>query len=380
MKNWDDFLREGPGRRVTGGNRVTHLRDDNRAVRAIWRTLDSARERIWMSMYLLAPDAVGGGTLERLAAAARRGCDVRLVYDRLGSVHLRRRHLADLEAAGGRTGAFHRVWPPARDHGALGVRNHRKLILVDDEAALCGGMNLSEDFAGPQHGDWFFDDTVVFVRGPSVCDLAAVFLRTWQEVTGDPPEAPPTAPEETDGVRVEVLETDPRRPDTAMGEALRAALGRVQASCRIVTPYFVPAPWLSDALVAAVGRGVDVQVMTAGRSDSALARAAGRHHYGPLLRGGVQVFELFGRTLHAKSVALDGAFGLIGSYNLDRWTARHTLDLSLAVADETLARSLEDEFEAFKRDASAFTLARHKGRGWPTRIVHKAAAELAKVL
>lgn len=99
--SWSSFLTNvEPTHRVSTGNRLTHLRDEDRAVRAIWRAIDEAGERVWVSMYILAPDRVGHTTIERLAHASARGCDVRLLYDGVGSIRLRRRHLAPLEAAG----------------------------------------------------------------------------------------------------------------------------------------------------------------------------------------------------------------------------------------------------------------------------------------
>ena len=127
-------------------------------------------------------------------------------------------------------------------------------------------------------------------------------------------------------------------------------------------------------------RGADVQVMTAGNTDAPWARAAGRHCYGRLLRGGVRIFELYGRMLHSKTVTLDGAFCSVGSYNMDLWTSRHVLDVCLACVDAELARSLDEEFEVFKRNASEYTLRDYEKRGLPTRGLHWLSLQLSRVL
>lgn len=381
MDRWKDLMAvESQGRRVTDGNRVKHLKDDDRALHAFWRQIEQAQRRVWMSMYTIEPDAVGLGTLERLAAAAQRGCEVRLVYDFFGSIHLRPKHVEALRQHGGRATAFHRVWPPSRKHGAFGLRNHRKLLLIDDAVAFCGGMNLSEDYAGHEFEPWTFDDTVLRLEGPCVAELADIFLRTWKEELGEDGEAPPPMPPAPDGIRVDVLETDSRRPQTQLQETLERAIGNARQRCRIATPYFIPADWLAGALIDAAARGVDVQVMTAGRTDMPIARAAGRLCYGRLLRGGIRIFEHFGRVMHSKMASIDGCFGIVGSYNMDLWTSRHVLDVSVSFADAPLARSLEEEFESFKRNASEFTLAQYEKRGMPTRLVQWAALQLARTI
>src|SRR5690606_16491552 len=106
---------------------------------ALWKHIGEARRHVWVSMYLLAPDAVGLGTVERLAAAARRGCEVLLLYDHMGSSRLRAKHLQPLRDAGAQVAVFNRSRSLWRRTGRFGIRNHRKLVLIDGEAAVCGG-------------------------------------------------------------------------------------------------------------------------------------------------------------------------------------------------------------------------------------------------
>lgn len=378
---WRTFLTDvEPTRRVSPGNRVTHLRDDDRAVRAIWKSIEEAEERVWMSMYILAPDEVGLGTIERLADAADRGCDVCLTYDYVGSVRLRSRHLAPLSDAGGRHAPFHPLWPPWKRNGPPRIRDHRKLIIVDTRAALCGGLNLSDDYASDFGDEWIFDDTVVMIEGPAVHDLMEIFQTTWHEAAGRMVDLPPRPDAFEDGVHVQVLETDPRRPETRLRKMLDGAVARARHRCLLATPYFLPPDWLTDSLLEAAGRGADVRIVTAGRIDLPPVRGAARYAYGPLLEAGVRIYEMFGRVLHSKIVTIDGAFGTIGSYNFDRWTANHVLDVSIAVVSESLARSLEAEFDGLTRSATEFTPEDYRKRGIPTRTMHWLASRLVDIV
>lgn len=365
MSNWDSYLdQDAPDALVSDGNRVEHMPHDNTALEAMWKAIDAARERVWMSMFTLGADDVGFRTLDRLTDAARRGCDVRLVYDYIGSLGLKDRHLEPLRAAGGHAIAFDRVWPPWKKNGPLGIRNHRKLIIADD-TAFCGGMNLGTPYVHDSNdaNEVYFDDTSVRIHGPCVLDLASIIQHTWDDNTGEVLKLPERSPAYEDGIRVEVLQTDPRCPETRLIKVLGGAIERANQSCQITTPYFIPAQWLMDALKQARRNGADVQIITAGQTDARIARLAGHHCYGELLEIGIRIYEMHGRIIHTKKLTVDTTFCAVGSYNFDIWTSRHVLDASIATVSEDLARSFEKEFEEDRERCKEITLEQWKDRG-----------------
>jgi cardiolipin synthase len=269
---------------------------------------------------------------------------------------------------------FNRFWPPWKKQGRLTIRNHRKLIILDGTTAFCGGMNLSEEFAGDDYGEWVFDDTMVRLEGPCVRDLADVFMRTWRETTGNELPLPPRSEPLEDGAPIEVLETDPRRSETKLRRAISAAISQAEEQCYLTSPYFTPPPWLQTALLDAADRGVDVRILTAGDTDMRIARAAARHYYGPLLDRGVRIYEHLDRVLHSKTLMIDGLFGLVGSYNMDRWTSRHVLDVSVTTISAGLAAALETEFfDNLERSREISAEAWHD-RGPLTRLKQRAAS------
>jgi cardiolipin synthase len=379
MPNWEAFLHDATRRhagepRASAGNRLLHLIDDDRITQAVWDAIEDAQQRVWVSMYLLKPDRVGRGTIARLAQAAKRGVEVRLICDGFTSWDLTEQDLGPLRRAGGEVVYFHPVWPFQKEATPLGLRhfptrNHRKLFLIDGETALCGGFNLSEFYAGRAHGHFFFDDTVLRADGPVAHDLARVFARTWQEITGSAPPLPPRPAPHPEGARAAALETDSRR-DTPLAPFLVEAITRAEERCVFVTPFFVPPRPFYDALLGAARRGVDVRILTAGDTDRVVARWAGWHSYDALLGAGARIYEMKGRVLHSKTVTIDGAFGSVGSYNMDAWTTRHCLDLSVVFCDAGVAGSLEHEFRLGLKDADEVTLADVRARNPAVKALH----------
>lgn len=381
MSDWTDFLTDLHADRTSHGNDLRHLDVDHETIEAIWSGIEGADERAWMSMYTLGPDAVGRGTLARLAAAAHRGVDVRLIYDHVGSFALSDDALDPLRRAGGHVAAFHPVWPPWRARGEGWIRNHRKLLVLDGAAGFCGGMNLGHHFVHVQRdGRAQFDDTMVRIEGPAVHGLATLFSRTWEEATGEALSLP-ARPAAGDGdATVVVLETDPRRPETHLIATIGGAIRRARERVHITTPYFIPDVWLRDALQDALGRGVRVRILTAGRTDVALARLAGHAHYEPLLDAGAQLYEMQGRTIHTKKLTVDDAFCAVGSYNFDVWTSRHVLDASIATVAPALAASFEAEFADDLDHALPIDPDRWRTRGRVHRLAERAALVLARHL
>ncbi len=136
-------------------NDVTLFFDGSAAFRAMWEAIDGATWRVWLETYILGDDPVGRTTLAYATAAARRGCDVCILYDYAGSMRPPYDALAELEAAGGRVVVFHPLYgqfrAPWKWQWPL-FRTHRKLLIVDETAAFCGGMNTQADYAGPEVG------------------------------------------------------------------------------------------------------------------------------------------------------------------------------------------------------------------------------------
>ena len=149
----------------------------------------------------------------------------------------------------------------------------------------------------------------------------------------------------TPDVLVQILESNVARQRRAIQKALRLTLDRAVDHCYLTSPYFVPPRRLLRAIERAAKRGVDVRVLTAGRSDVPVVRIASRHLYARLLKKGVRIFELQPKALHAKIVTADGIYASVGSFNLDAWSWRRNLEVTVAMLDRRVTATLESQFE-----------------------------------
>lgn len=324
------------------GNELVLFVDGDDAFEAKLAAIHSATKRVWLEVYIFEPDPLGLKILAALTAAARRGVEVRLLVDALGTQNLKDIHLAPLRAAGGVVAVFNPFRfrsPPGRVLPFL-LRDHRKILLVDDNHGFCGGMNISVDYAGARHGNGRFRDTHVLLSGPGIRDLTEVFTRSWAHATREELPLWAIAPAKHEGSHLQILGSDRFVGRRRIQRAMHTAVTRAQRSVLLTTPYFVPPPKLLRALRRTARRGVDVRVLTAGISDVPIAAAAARHLYGSLLEDGVRVFELRKQTLHAKTAVVDGFYAHVGSFNLDPWSFERNLEVCAMTLDEGFAAAL----------------------------------------
>ena len=332
----------------SGGNRLDLLLDNEAAFRSKAEAVRGAERSVWAEYYIVEDDETGRAFLAALAERAAAGCDVRFLYDAVGSSGIPGEALDALRAAGGRAEAFLPV-NPLRRRWSTHLRNHRKLLVVDERIGFTGGMNVGDEYArgvfsGGVRKSRPWRDAHLRLEGPAVLDLSTVFAEDWTFAAGDrlvPSSVPLPFP---GGSVVAVVPSGPDQDANANAHIYFAALSGALERCWLTTPYFVPDEPTVRALCNAAYRGIDVRVLVPAESDVPLAQAAGRFFYGPLLRSGVRIFEYQPAVLHAKTVVVDGAWSLVGSANLDFRSFTLNFELGAIVFDRAFAARLEERF------------------------------------
>src|SRR5580692_5428625 len=334
-----------PGNRVVllgdpGASPAEPARDCDAAIKGLIEAFDAATEHIHLSFYIWLDDENGGRVADAISAAARRGVTCRVMADALGSrdfirgprwrqlreagVHL----LAALEDIP-RLGRF--------AAGRVDLRNHRKLVVIDNRIAFCGSQNCADPQFRPKakYAPWI--DILLRCEGPVVRQAQHLFLATWIAETGEDlyglPAAAPGPEQHQDGVVAQMFGTGPTTPGGQMSDSFVSALYAAEHELIITTPYFVPDQALLRALCAAPRRGVETTLVVPARNDSPLVAAACRSAYPDLLRCGVRLFEYPLGLLHTKSITVDGRMTLVGSANMDRRSLELNFENNLLVLD-----------------------------------------------
>ena len=338
----DDAFQRVAGAPRVPGNRLRVLSDARENYPAWLAAIESARRSVHLEMYIVHDDGIGRRFRDLLAAKARAGVTVRVLYDWFGSLRLIGGGMwAPLRAAGGEVRVAN---PPSLD-GVLGwvSRDHRKLLAVDGAEAFISGLCIGDAWIGdPARKVEPWRDTGVQLSGPAVADAEAAFAAAWS-LAGRPIPAG-TLPRREDipaagPVAVRVIPTSPEtaglyRMDLLVATAARQRLWLTDA-------YFMATLSYRQALCAAARDGVDVRLLVPHGSDVEWIANVSRTMYRALLEAGVRIFEWNGPMMHAKSAVADGRWTRIGSTNLNLSSWIGNWELDVAVEDEGVARVME---------------------------------------
>ena len=407
------------------GNDITIYHKGDDAFENMWDAIRNAKRRVYAETYIIEEDTKGKEFLYLLKDAAQRGCEVIFTFDPIGSTNFNPDCdlIKEIIQAGVCVEQFN---PPAQWTRTAPIRNHRKILVVDD-IAFTGGVNIGDHYCGPAvGGNGFFRDTHARVVGPAVADLERVFFSslhtnrhwlspqvrqtlaaftakfsklpssplgysaaltqgqgkkysaaafrqsmvdmktriaqsirdTYIQKTGDkasegsissdhqePPPSfeafPPHTPHE--GVFIQVLPSNGARRIRHIQRALHVVLGNCQSYCYITTPYFLPPVSLRNTMIQARRRGIDVRVLTSGKTDVPFMRFASRHIYPLFLKEGIRIYEMKDQALHAKIMAIDDIYCSVGSFNLDVFSNRN-LEVNLTMVDSELTHQIRDQF------------------------------------
>jgi cardiolipin synthase len=359
------------GNPLTAGNAVELLENGPATYAAMFAAIHAAHDSINVETYILDDDEIGQRFADAFIDAQRRGVQVALIHDSVGTLHTPHAYWDRLQAAGVKVLEFNPVNPVTAKAGwDVNRRDHRKLMIVDGETAFLGGLNISGVYSGRSSGagssagsggdrrqlPW--RDTDLRVRGPVVADLQKMFLDAWGRQHGDPlpwrswfPHPRAQGPEV-----VRVIASGPDDPYNLLYATFISAINSAESEILLTNAYFDPDPQLMGALIGAVQRGVDVKLIVPSTTDSSLVFHAGRSHYEQLLQGGVKLYERKAALLHAKTALIDGVWSTVGSTNLDWRSFLHNTEVNAVVLGSEFGARMRASFDRDLADSRPITL------------------------
>ncbi len=363
---------------------VQLLRNGDEAFPAWLEAIESAREEILLEMYWFDSDRTGRRFADALAERARAGVDVLLVFDSVGSLGTDRTMFDELKSAGVQIREFHPIapWRARFRLDRVTMRDHRKILVVDEVVAFTGGINICDQAASKDEGGGGWRDDAVRVTGRPVVELRALFFDTWLRLGGKPPARRPgparrarkqltaAARFETGEIvaapggwrarisrvaapssELEITRTSQRPAVQVIGHntwsaqrTIRNMYVRQIRSARyrilVANSYFLPDNTVRRALERAARRGVEVRVVVPEKSDVPSVGWAARALYASLMSAGVHVHFWLEGMMHAKSAVID-EWATVGSYNLDYRSLRYNLEVNVASREAAFVESVE---------------------------------------
>jgi cardiolipin synthase len=328
------------------------LRTGDEFFGAVAAAVEAATQSVCLETYIYAAGQPGERLRDALLAARQRGARVRVLIDALGSYWLPSNFWQALQAAGGEVRRFN----PLAFH-RLGFRNHRKLVVCDDQTAFVGGFNIAPEYAGDGvTRGWC--DLGLRIEGPLAMRLSATFDEMFERADFRHKRFPRLAalavrqprlpPEE------QLLLSGPGLGRNTIKKALQRDLADAGAA-HFMAAYFLPPPRLRRRLTRLARRGANVALLLAGKSDVAVSWLAARSLYRRLLKGRVAIYEYQPQILHAKLFIIDDTV-YVGSANLDLRSFHINYELMLRLKSPELAAQARELFRATLTHCRRFSL------------------------
>ena len=345
-----------------GGNTAHLTADSNAGIDAMVADMDAANDHIHLIFYIWLEDNNGLKVVEALKRAAARGVACRAMADGLGSrAMIRSKHWKEMREAGVHVAVALSIGNPLLRplHGRIDLRNHRKIVVIDDRITYCGSQNCADpEFrVKPKYAPWV--DALMRFEGPIARQNQHVFVGDWMTYVDEDIRSVLEAPirASVTGFPAQVIATGPTVRNSAMPETFETLMHAARRELVITTPYYVPNEAMQAALCAAAHRGVETTIVFPARNDSWEVSAASRSYYRELLEAGVKIHEYVGGLLHTKSMTLDGDVTLIGSANMDRRSFDLNYENNILLYDGALTAEMRARQDTYLASSREVTLA-----------------------
>jgi cardiolipin synthase len=243
---------------------------------------------------------------------------VHILIDWVGSQKMDEALLKEMQNAGAEIYKYH---PPRwYNINRLNNRTHRKILVTDGHVGFTGGVGIADEWGGHAQDKDHWRDTHYRIEGPAVAQMQAAFVDNWLKVSGAVLHGDAYFPalKPAGEHYAQMFMSSQEGGAESMHLMYLLSIAAARKSIDLSMAYFVPDELASDALTAAIKRGVRVRIILPGQNtDTALVRSAGRATWGPFLQAGAQIHEFQPTMYHCKVLVVDGLWVSVGSTNFD---------------------------------------------------------------
>jgi cardiolipin synthase len=357
------------GPQLLPGNRVQALVNGERIFPDMLRAIRGAQRTITFETYVWWSGDIGAEFTRALAERARAGVRVHVIFDAVGAGKIDDASVDEMKAAGVQVEKYN----PLRWHSIVRMNNrtHRKILVVDGRIGYTGGAGIADEWRGDAQTPQQWRDTHFRLEGPAVAQMQAAFMENWIEITGKVLHGeeyfPGLAP--AGGHLAQFFIASPGGGGESMQLMYLMSIAAARDTIRLSASYFVPDDTEVRTLVAALRRGVKVQIVMPGEHiDSEVVRRASRASWGELLRAGAELYEYRPTMYHCKVMIVDGRWVSVGSTNFDTRSFSTNDEANLNVYDRDFASTQVEIFDEDVKRSRRVTLEEWQRRPWTEKL------------
>lgn len=327
---------------------------------AMLADIASAEKSIYLQTYIFDRGKVADAFIEALHQAMKRGVEVRVIVDAIGSRYSFPTVLGKLRRRGIPSQKFlPNIFP--WQFSFLNLRNHRKILIVDNKIGYTGGMNIRDVHCESLSDKRRFANDLHFrITGPVVSQLLEVFAIDWTFTSRQSLIVDPTSFARADiaapGIPCRVISDGPDFDFEKIRWTMLAAIYAAKSRIVICTPYFLPDFGVQTALSIAAMSGIKVEILLPRKGNILLINWAMMPQFRQLIKSGCHIYLSPPPFDHSKAMVIDSHWSLIGSANWDPRSLRLNFEVNVEVYDKDFASTLLAILEKKRQAASKLSL------------------------
>ncbi len=354
LKNNDDveikrivkFISTITNNYIHNNSTIKFIDDGNEKYNLLFKHLRNAKNFIHIEYYLIHDGDIFRELKSILIEKANQGLEIRILLDDMGLMAFPTKHIFDLKKVGIKIARQNKLYFPFLT-SAQNYRNHRKIVIIDNEVAFFGGMNVGDEYISKSKKFGYWRDSHYIVTGTIIRSLAILFAKDWvrwtKELLIDNKYliAMPTGNEDGNTL---LIPSGPNDKHFTMKNILLKLINSANKSILITTPYFSPDSDIIEALKNSAMSGVEIKILIPGKADKQLVYFMTKIKASELIEYGAKIYYYKNTFVHKKTFVFDHKFAIVGSINLDHRALFLNFELSAFVYNASLVYNLEKSF------------------------------------
>jgi len=323
--------------------------------------IENARKYIYVETYRVGKDEVGERFRDALTKKSKAGIEVRILIDYWGAGPVDHEFFKELIEYSGEVRFFEKIKYTTDKFTQGHKRNHRKLLLVDDDISWIGSSNLTgyninwrESMLRIRSLEMAFAFTKLFMQDFRIYNKY-IFNKAYN----------------TKMIKVgdfEIIRDAPSIAIKRINQKFIRMIKSARESVIIETPYFLPGFLLRKALIDAKKRGVKITVILPNHSDVNLVDILRNKYLGPLHRNGINFQFYRPNNLHAKLMLVDNEVFAIGTSNFDYRSFRYMYEIMLAGDNKDIVRQVKSHVDETIKDSTPFDIEKWENRAMINKL------------
>ncbi|MBS3075867.1 phosphatidylserine/phosphatidylglycerophosphate/cardiolipin synthase family protein [Candidatus Pacearchaeota archaeon] len=314
------------------------------------KDIESAKEFVYLETFSFGNDKIGKRFLDVLIKKAKQGVKMKLLIDAWGST-ADKTFFKELINYGAEIKFFREFRYVIRIFSKNHERNHRKLLLIDNDITYIGSANISYRFI-----DW--REVVLRLNGDITIPFVKSFIRTWESSGNFNSRRMKSVFHKG----FQIIHDFPSSIHRITERKYSTLINQAKKEIKIETPYFIPTGGIMNALAEAIKRGVKIMLIVPCKSDNFLVDVLRDRYLGRLYNEGINIYYYKPSVLHAKLLIVDDKFFLLGSSNIDYRSFIYQYEINFFGKNIHIISALKNHFEETLSQSELFNYSEWKKR------------------